>query len=71
MRESDLSADTRVLCVSGVVEQSEVQRLRDALAEGRPTSVSESRADRVPLAQDVHGSFETIFIVTGSESHQP
>lgn len=33
VRESDLSADTRVLCVSGVVEQSEVQRLRDAGAD--------------------------------------
>ena len=33
VRESDLSADTRVLCVSGVVEHSEVQRLRDAGAD--------------------------------------
>ncbi len=33
VRESDLSTDTRVLCVSGVVEQSEVERLRDAGAD--------------------------------------
>lgn len=33
VRESETGEDTRVLCVSGVVEQSEVQRLRDAGAD--------------------------------------
>lgn len=33
VRESDTGEDTRVLCVSGVVEQNEVQRLRDAGAD--------------------------------------
>lgn len=33
VREHDDSADTRVLCVSGVVEQEEIEKLRDAGAD--------------------------------------